>query len=868
MITGIYERYTAFCTILIQTETLSPIIAKSIRSLCKKIECKTLKNCLSTVDSARKDKLKKHYSVSECGRLYLQGNFNQSCELAVNNILENPTDIESIQILSFFDNYEINDKLNKTVIGNIIKNLRKVRVFNDNTPEAYSKIRRFTWNNMDLPFSSQLNSIILNKSNLSTIEITSVNDYFLYSNSLDIFTAPLLRCNYYHVEQLHPSIKNITEIIKLNRNKEYDEVVTKIKSIINEDCEIVSINKAFLLHSLCISLIQTNDIFSSIKEVVDSSIKNRFLLSILPIKELIKGKRWKDFKNYKDNIELSIILHFYLILHEDSLQKTNLGFAWDWYRKSLGLINVSDIQLNDSSTTEREKAIYYLSEISTPETMEGHTEGLDTPLQTLISRSQILAKLIELDKSRDKSYEKEQVSLLKAISIQKGLDKLNQNKLYIDENIIKSWAQRELESSYEKYQEILIHPELNISENEASLSSDDEDKLISLIEKMVNINKEEHVTLFNSIAKEYLMNKQGGLNLFLSMRIRHGKLESTLRKPLSDSNLITKMSDGNAYLDNSYWIKKLGLDSEDAELLNERFRRLSMLFDTRINTFKEHRIRCYSPTNIHGVFYVNPTIDDYDDLKRKIASGVNFGTFCDESIKLCRRSIEGNLPMTKLLIESEIINLIISEINALLEYSEYKSYKPLSESIKIARNKFKKTGDIVKEWFNFDDVDVDAKSLTVDDCIDVSLANITDVHSDFTLDFERKITTHLSSLKLSDIDSNNLNEVFYILLDNIYKRSGLKDKVKVRVRITKQDDEHLKISIVNKVNENMINSENKNKIKEIKNIISTGLYETKASDEGNSGLIKLKNMNHSDKNSILFDFKFDSFIVKYNFKLL
>ncbi|WP_045386233.1 hypothetical protein [Vibrio rotiferianus] len=867
-IIDLYERYTKCCSILVQTNEANTYVVKSIRSLTKKIDCHVLKNCLSRVDKAAKNRKTKSYTISIAARLYLEGFFFEAAEHALSTLKSKPNDLESIMILVFVKDFDIGDSLEGTLLKKIIEDLRDVREFNDSTPEAYSRIRRFTWNNMDLSISNRINSVILNKANLSSVEVTDVNEYYLYADNLDFLTAPLFNLDVCKGISVNKSIRNIKSIIELECKDENELLIKSINSIRKNQCEIINSNNIYLINTLCKSLIKTNDTFSCIRTIVDNSIKNKFLLSILPIQELVEGKRWKEFKNYKDNVELSIVLHFYLILHEDSLQKTNLGFAWDWFRKSLGVLSVSDIVINDDNNIEKEKILYYLSEVSSPETMESHTEGLDTPLQTLISRSQILAKLIELDKSSDKSYEKEQVSLLKTISIQKGLDKLNQNKLYVDENIIKSWAQRELESSYDKFQEILINPELSVSGTDVVSSLDDSDAIISFLNDIVSNRSDEHIHLFNLISNEYLMNKQGGLNLFLSMRIRHGKLESTLRKPLSDSHLITKISEGDIYLDNSYWIEILDIDGDDAEKLNERFRMLSKLFYTQVNEFKEKRIRCLTQSNMLGAFYINPSYNDYYELKTKIASGVNFNTFCDESIKLCRRGIELNLPVIKSLIDKSLINLIIDEINLLLEFSESKGYKPLSEAIKNTRNKFKKTGDIVKEWFNFDDVDVNAKSLTVDDCIDISLANIKNVHSDFTLNFERKMSPKISSLKLSDIDSNNLNEVFYILLDNIYKRSGLKDNVKVRVRIERVNDKNLKITIVNEVKDGVISKSNIDKLDEIRGIISTGLYETKASDEGNSGLIKLKNMNHSEMSSILFDFKFNAFIVKYNFKLL
>lgn len=867
----LYEHYVNITAYIFNNFSDVPeFIIRSVRDVVKKIKSFELMNCLMIVDPNLRKKFSDKYRISNHGEEFLTGNLDKAIDESIKVLKNDPMELESLIIISSSNKaIEKIKYIEHSIIYKLVKDLNIFRLFNDRSPSAFERIRKITANNYSINLSKIIDSITIEKSNLPLVESTGFSTRFLFSSKIDIFTIPLINEKFNQtVKNINNEILEIKNIIKVSKYENFSEIDSLTSNLIirNENSELYLQNKAYLLNQRAIALIETNKIYECIIFCVDHILCNKFLLTILPITKIIKGKRWPQLKEYRESIELSIIIYLYLLLNEDSLQKTNLGFAWDWFRKSQNILNISN--LFDVEHLNKEKVIYFLSEISTPEVMESHSDGLDTPESTLVSRSQILVKLIENDKSRNKFYEKEQVSLLKSISIQRGLDKLNQNKLYIDSTIIKSWALRELESSYERYQETLSHPELLIKKDESN-EMEEIVQMVQMVQKMMTINNDEYISLFRQISDEYLNNKQGGLNFFLSMRIRHGKLESTLRKSLSDNNLLTTKinSDSNVYNKNEYWREKLNLNDKDNELLNIYFSSLSESFDLCISDYKDNKIRCLSDKFPYGLFYINPLPNELLELKNKIETGVSFDVFCNECISLCKKDIENKLPMIKSRIDKEIIENINYKLNELLVFSENKNYKELSESIKNTRSQFKKTGNIVKEWFNFDNVDVNKKSLTLEDCVDISLYNIKDVHSDFTLEVKKKLSS-IKNFKLSDIDSNNVNEVLYILLDNIYKRSGLKNNVRIRIRIKKFNHEHISISMINEVAENVICSENINKLKEIKTSIDNGIYQNKASDDNNSGLLKLRNMNHSkDNNCLNFGFKFNCFFIRYNLKL-
>jgi hypothetical protein len=124
------------------------------------------------------------------------------------------------------------------------------------------------------------------------------------------------------------------------------------------------------------------------------------------------------------------------------------------------------------------------------------------------------------------------------------------------------------------------------------------------------------------------------------------------------------------------------------------------------------------------------------------------------------------------------------------------------------------------------------------------------------------------NIKLSDLDSNYLNEALYIMYENIYKRSNLKENIKVKVRISIDELGRLKLVMLNMISKGTCNNKNKRKVQKIRNILHSGDYLNHANNEGNSGILKLRNLNPTDDNACLrFALRKSAFFIDFRLHL-
>src|SRR5690606_28509940 len=104
--------------------------------------------------------------------------------------------------------------------------------------------------------------------------------------------------------------------------------------------------------------------------------------------------------------------------------------------------------------------------------------------------------------------------------------------------------------------------------------------------------------------EEFLHSTTGGLDFFLSKRIRHQSFIGLARGPLEFENLITtKETAASQYRENEYWLSKFG-DVPDADLpkISDAFTTFAIAFDEAILTVKDRTFHVRSAEHPEGIF--------------------------------------------------------------------------------------------------------------------------------------------------------------------------------------------------------------------------------------------------------------------------
>ena len=185
----------------------------------------------------------------------------------------------------------------------------------------------------------------------------------------------------------------------------------------------------------------------------------------------------------------------------------------------------------------------------------------------------VLTYLIDENFGNIKGKENEIKEINKSNSVQKRIKQIDQKKIFVNTDAIINEVQEVYLDRF-KYYLALDKLDINLTYYDTSIMNN----LIKLdkeiqYELKSNPKKKIRFILFKEIVldyyKELTLNKKFGLERFLSSRIRHGVLESTLTSTLNRYNLLS-LKDGNEKLFNLYRIQELenyGVNQNKDEIL-------------------------------------------------------------------------------------------------------------------------------------------------------------------------------------------------------------------------------------------------------------------------------------------------------------
>ena len=150
----------------------------------------------------------------------------------------------------------------------------------------------------------------------------------------------------------------------------------------------------------------------------------------------------------------------------------------------------------------------------------------------------------------DNSHEVEYVEAIKDLTfdetLRRGLRRINQTRIFVNESAITRWAEKELLQDYDRWRRV-------------SSSSTDSNIVDDIIRQyVVDPSNDEFLKAFasgkpteadamlidflNRLYKRFLLDPTDGLDSYLSLRIRHGSLRGTLYGPLEEQGLLSSSS--------------------------------------------------------------------------------------------------------------------------------------------------------------------------------------------------------------------------------------------------------------------------------------------------------------------------------------
>lgn len=593
--------------------------------------------------------------------------------------------------------------------------------------------------------------------------------------------------------------------------------------------------------------------------------ENKYLVQKINVgfvKEQIKKER---YKNIQHTIELPL---FYFITNSEDY---DIHTAYECYLLSTDSEKPSEL-ITKTKNYDR-NLIFFLKNICTLDIFK-HSPFITSTRNKLTERINVCQKLKEIDPNNKSVYIEEETSLSNKIIIQKGLQEIDESKIYVNQDSIIQNELKDLQSVFNRYVAISqLSSEKNVffidpnREKILNLSSQEKDEVIEFSkDPQYDIFKE----MFFEIRDKFLYSKYG-LKLYLSARIRHGVLLGEIRPEFELLHLVTeKEKSSDNYKHNQYWKNQItALCGESIyNQFDVKLSRFSKTIDDLISNelLNKYLLIKTEKENPEGWFDY-----EFDEIELQILyvlslqlESTNYNTFVNKVFEELWIRTNKNLQDVQYNIRNSIKDKFFDAIQVLETSAKELSIGTIPElatNLTDIRVKIENKLDKIAQWFTITDTQI----------ADFEFSKIVDVCCE-------SLHNHYTSKKLELIKNINFTSlikgVYYthfvdlvrIFLQNILDYTS-EQKVNASIEVV-CNEKQLIIKIENPLKEDEDIEELKNKVK-IENDVrksqldkQSGLYKalnivkTNFENENNSLEITVENNKFSvlviiDSNNIL-----------------
>lgn len=634
-----------------------------------------------------------------------------------------------------------------------------------------------------------------------------------------------------------------------------------------------NVEPTFIRNQICSFLfsyyVSNGELQRAILFYVDQKIKDKNLdirFDEENLKNILSGDKDKE-------LGIPLDLSIFYTLTDSGIYKRFLSYKR--YLKDIGLKKASEISIIDSL-----KIKFFLSSVVDQKVLGLHAVRFHNRDEVIEERLLICNRLYELLKER--TYSDEIVALIKTKNIKGLIKQVDESKIYVDEEAIKS---NELEE-----EKILFDIYNNTDKNIKYLENKEVLYLLSILEKMgmveatilgANKNYEEidyryslFKRLYIGIRDKFLLNPKYGLDYYLSTRIRHGTLVNQLRNHLQEQKLVTNIGESGNYVMDTYWTESiLSLSGEQRTLCAEYLLTFTEKVDHIIRSLKDDNIQIKTENTNQGKaacfdFSIENISCEIDAIQANCASS-DFEACVNlifESLwyltEECLSTIKTTLDNVQDLIQ-KALNDLERDISEIVGWKN-DGLKDFKDSISSCRTELQSDIKMVSRWFQRKNpVDFD---FTMQQVLEACITIINNINQGI-LHVE---VENLSTSLFRGYYFNTFNDLFHDLLNNVldYEKKGRVARGGCKIQIIEHEDViHIKVS--NPVNTEDIPSINR-KLEEQKGKYSTMISSGQSRIEGNSGIAKIYNIvanvfrsinneysNHIENESFIADIKID-----------
>ncbi|OGU17126.1 MAG: hypothetical protein A2076_04150 [Geobacteraceae bacterium GWC2_53_11] len=635
------------------------------------------------------------------------------------------------------------------------------------------------------------------------------------------------------------------------REQKYEDAIEILKLIKNID----DVEFLWEARRLLIDAYVFND---NTKEAIEFAGKlcaeNNLFSSELPFEEMLHGKKWRDLRNF-DLRCLAICLNIYCDHYHDDNGQFNLRQCIAQLYKH----GIKDEMLEKASQGQELSLveISILKDILIEDNLS--LVGRFSCSDDLINeRLNICQTLLKIDPANSELYLEEIKEISLQIAMNIGMQKVDQNRVYVDFHGIKRWAEKEHRESFNRWVELSEIDTAPVPSSRMIFNKMYENADVipeELLVKPATQADQLFLEILRSTLNKFLNDPKDGLNSYLSLRVRHGSLEGFLRSPFAEEGLLTEFDqEKSKHVLTEQMVKSLPYHCtstiSDLESILGRF---TSTLNESLEAFVKKKLRIKSEAYPDGLIEVHVSSAMFNIIKLDTLSNVSFEKFLetifsqfviwtDYSLKAVRDDIALQIGST---IETAIENLR----NDFGGLSDKEQLHFIRDRINRGYLAFQKALEKAADWFQFQPMEDYSRVFSIDEVMKIAIQMTKNVCPGFEPDIDLQIEGDFPLLH--SLTLNIINDVLVIVLGNVHKHANVESNSKVYILIQNDEKERLlRVTVKNKVSSNIVYGANIQKIEDIKKIIEKGDHINILPTEGGSGLIKLSRLIPSDHGPI------------------
>ncbi|MFP7722357.1 hypothetical protein [Lysobacter sp. A3-1-A15] len=518
---------------------------------------------------------------------------------------------------------------------------------------------------------------------------------------------------------------------------------------------------------------ESYDLNSALRHAAEMLVKDYRYAYDLPLDLIFSSQSWSDFKKF-DPALIGLVAHYATNLSSDGNTRFICRMACRYFFKAGSRESLDELWSSLESDFERAVVVAFLEDAWTEENLV-LIEDFRSTHDVRRERMELFQQLLIWNPEGEQEYSRYIKQLTLDETLWRGLQHLDETRIFVNEAAISRWAEKELLPSFERWRS------LNEEVDPATL----DDELIRnylvnpSVENLIMALPQEGVTESNTILldiidrmfKRFMTDPANGLESYLSLRIRHGTLRGTLLGPIEEEGLLIS-GDASEEAFHRRWDHVLPLQGDALAAVLASLRRFSLDVQESVRALVDERVQVHSSAKPVGTF---PTVIDSPTARlipTVFSPEMSFSAFLSTCYMLFWTMIQ---PARQALADHISVS-VKSELQSSFErlsseLGEDSKLVALVGALRAAATNVQNQCDIVSGWFTRES-ESEAQSYPLHVAIEIAKRATNNVYRKFdgelVVDEGNAVDLNLSANGLAV-----LYDCLYVVFENAWKHSGL-----------------------------------------------------------------------------------------------